>query len=347
MKKLVSLQILRAIAAWLVVAHHYHQFFHNMDQSTMLGRVSGSVGGYAVYVFFVISGFIMHRSLMERPQSAKLFLLRRIERIVPAYWLVTVVFIAVVACVGTGELRWGIWTPRSLLLSLGFIQHLHPAGLGEYPVLPIGWSLNYEMFFYVLLGLMLGIFRGRWFAPALVLLVVLPWLARGGWGYDIVSSPLLLLFAAGMLCSKWIQPSSQVLPRPFTLACALATVVFTGFYLATNPWPLIWRYSEEFKMFLACAAVASLLGCEAFLSRFSLANLLARLGDFSYSTYLVHPVVLVVMVMAPWGRAGQELEWLRVMLYLVLVHLCSLFSFHYFESIRFVGRLGNWRRLNV
>ena len=94
--KLEGIQVLRAVAAWLVVFHHFHQAFNQFDRSTSWGRVLTECGDYAVYVFFVISGFVIHYSLSAQPRSGWVFLESRLRRIVPAYWVATLIFSAVI-----------------------------------------------------------------------------------------------------------------------------------------------------------------------------------------------------------------------------------------------------------
>ena len=339
MDKLVSLQILRALAAWLVVLHHYHQFFHNMDESVGLWRFSSAVGTYAVFVFFVISGFIMHRSLSERPVSAARFIARRLERIVPAYWVATLGLMLAASLVGAGFLHWGVWTPQSLLLSLGFVPHQHPAGLGLFPVLTVGWSLNFEMFFYVLLAVMLALFGRVWLLPTLLVLCLLPLLWGSQWWFaSIAASPLLLLFALGLLAGQWLVLPAQRSRGAVLLA--LLTAGLTLAYLATFPWPVIWHYPGAFKMFLACAAVLCALLCHNWVGRLPGVRLWAQLGDCSYSTYLWHPVVLVLLEGLAWGALEGGREWLRFVVYVLLVYLLSRLSHRYLESPRWLGKPG-------
>ena len=91
--KLLNLQVLRAIAALMVCCFHLQYFL--MDKS---GQVLFPNGWIGVQVFFVISGFIMYHSnkkdnihVKNRPFN---FIKNRIIRIVPLYFLVSLVQIA-------------------------------------------------------------------------------------------------------------------------------------------------------------------------------------------------------------------------------------------------------------
>ena len=137
MRVLQSIQILRGLAASAVLA------FHAAQRS---GH-SFTIGAAGVDVFFVISGYIMWSVMRDGP-SPRSFLTRRLARIVPLYWAVTlamVAFSAVPGALPNLQLTW-----RHVLLSLLFVPHAAPDG-AVFPVLVPGWTLTYEMFFYAIL----------------------------------------------------------------------------------------------------------------------------------------------------------------------------------------------------
>jgi exopolysaccharide production protein ExoZ len=127
---LFNLQFLRGFAALGVV--FYHTDFH------LAGDWHTDFSGVAV--FFVISGFIM--CFITR-KDADGFLAKRFLRIVPMYWLCTLIRF--------GLLSFSSWSanpplaadlPRSLL----FVPS------EELPILGVGWTLNFEVYFYLVFG---------------------------------------------------------------------------------------------------------------------------------------------------------------------------------------------------
>src|ERR1035437_4102962 len=174
MNTLNSLQILRAIAAWLVVYHHYMQGFHDFNYSTEVGHFFSSVGKFGVDIFFVISGFIMFFTLKRGNYTALDFMLRRMIRIVPVYWFMTLVLIPVIYFFPSANVARNNWNITSLAYSMLFIPHNNPTGIGLYPFLTVGWTLNYEMFFYLWLSLMLLVFRQSWFVACTVSMFAMP-----------------------------------------------------------------------------------------------------------------------------------------------------------------------------
>jgi exopolysaccharide production protein ExoZ len=184
---LFAIQYLRGGAALAVCAYHALQW---CDGGFDVGRAG-------VDVFFVISGVIMWRITSGAPPRAVAFLWRRFTRVAPLYWAATLL-VAAIAEVWPAflpEVRPGL---GHLVLSLAFIPHLDPRGL-PFPTLPPGWTLDYEMIFYLVVGasLALGLRRARLVCGALFVIVVLGFLFPDS-AYFLGANPMLLQFAAGV-----------------------------------------------------------------------------------------------------------------------------------------------------
>lgn len=141
---LYNLQALRALAASLVV------FYHVQGSA---GRIAGrpydtDFGAFGVDIFFVISGFIMFQTTAGFRRSAGEFVADRMIRVVPLYWIAT---LALYACYLAGFQPNGIHLalPLDVASSLAFIPRELPNGTGPV-LLSLGWTLIYEMAFYVL-----------------------------------------------------------------------------------------------------------------------------------------------------------------------------------------------------
>lgn len=113
--------------------------------------VSTSFSG-GVDIFFVISGFVIYLSMIERPKSVSQFIVDRLSRIVPAYWFYSCIFAVI--------LIYYPWTHPSsafelvhFIKSLLFIPAQNPANSYMYPTLIVGWTLNFEMMFYAVFAL--------------------------------------------------------------------------------------------------------------------------------------------------------------------------------------------------
>ena len=156
---LVHIQILRLLAAVAVVAFHAWGVAPE-GFKVPEGAISFvlSYGGRGVDLFFVISGFIIFYATHCSKLTPAEFLRRRVERIVPLYFFVifavTILAMTLPATFGTP----GWYTPRHILKSLAFIAFTD----GEMPVVYVGWSLEYEMYFYLAVALLMALTRDVW-----------------------------------------------------------------------------------------------------------------------------------------------------------------------------------------
>ncbi len=158
--KINNIQLLRAYAAIVVAVFHTGYRFSDWN----------AVGSFGVDVFFVISGYVMARIC---DSNSRYFLRRRLLRIVPPYWVATLALF-VFTYFFPELLKSTRADVIELAKSLSFIPFRKSDGLLQ-PLLFIGWSINYEMFFYLLLAMSLLVYRrgAAWLAGSAVVLIVL------------------------------------------------------------------------------------------------------------------------------------------------------------------------------
>jgi exopolysaccharide production protein ExoZ len=189
----------------------------------------------AVAVFFVISGFIM--TYITRAEADR-FLLQRLIRVVPLYWLCTLATLAAVTLKGSGH----VWDDASLAHvaeSLLFVPYQNLSGDFQ-PLLAVGWTLNLEMFFYLLFAAALIV--SRRFAPLLVCAVLIAFkLARPVFGCEAVACTF---YAHGYTTFLILGMTSYYVWRFFeagAMAARLivlpATVIAIAVFLAFNAHP--------------------------------------------------------------------------------------------------------------
>jgi len=293
-------QGLRALAALMVVVHHAQN-----EAAALAGRMGidfvprhGLPWPAGVDIFFVISGFIIVHAaapLYGRPGARSRFAAHRIARLVPLYWGVTGLYLALGLAAPT--LLSGEGGPPDLARTLASFL-FWPMARSDGAVLPLyglGWTLNYEMAFYALFALGLGFSRRgavAWLVGALVLLVLAgrvvpaPPVPLAFW-----SDPIVLEFALGaglaLLRAEGVRLGSGV-------RIALAAAGLFG--LAAAPVEpvlrlLAWGLPAAF---LVAAAVLGRDRPEAVRGGIAAWFLVAaeRLGDASYALYLIHPFVL-------------------------------------------------------
>lgn len=157
-----NIQYLRGIAASLVVLDHSMLRLANANGDyAILRSFAGEIGAFGVYVFFVLSGYLMVVITDDGYglNKAFRFLGARILRIAPLYFIATFLTILVGALITGRQFPLG-----DIVLSLLFIAtNARPEDGALTPVLGVGWTLNYEMFFYVIFafGLLFAIYI-RW-----------------------------------------------------------------------------------------------------------------------------------------------------------------------------------------
>lgn len=146
-----NIQILRAFAALNVVLFHIIPAANSYSQSTTIFKHLEGWGANGVDIFFVISGFVMLHTQLNKRKSPSEFFRNRVIRIVPIYWALTLFIIALYSAI-PGLFREMAVTPFWSLTSLMFTSK---ALTGENPVIIVGWTLEWEMFFYTVFALAL------------------------------------------------------------------------------------------------------------------------------------------------------------------------------------------------
>jgi exopolysaccharide production protein ExoZ len=290
-----SIQCARAIAALLVV------YFHAVLQARNLNAAASSVapefGECGVDLFFVISGFIMWATVSRSAVSSGSFYVRRIVRIVPLYWTLTLLAAAV-----SVEAPWALKSTKfslsHVIASLAFLPWPNPASLGEggeamTPVIAPGWTLNYEMMFYLLFGILFTLPIAQRLKSVFVIFgafALMVWFLSSTSKIIAFYDPLLVFeFVLGVLVAHLWE-------RSFVASATLAsTALFFAFatLLSCDIWrPDISRFYHSGLPAAIC--IYGLISLEA--SRFWLRlRWLGRFGDASYSLYLTHVFVLAGM----------------------------------------------------
>lgn len=325
-----NIQNLRALAAYAVVAYHcLIRFIHPVDS---LGRSYLDLLSGGVDLFFVISGFVMVHTTRDTETPAW-FAIKRIARIVPLYWLATLIVIALVA-VRPWFFTEALLTPDAILSSLFFVPHADASG-HTYPILGVGWTLNYEMMFYAMFAL--SLFLPRAFRlPGVVILITLVWalanLIGGGVIAGFYAKPILFEFAAGCILAYALRTDAVIAFARATPLWPVALAGLAGFALLPALVPIdqpsILRYGLPALLLVFAAAAQDLHRTRA------PETLITRLGDASYSAYLLHPIIIVIaaqVIVAVLGD-GIAAELILMAAVLVATAIVSLISMRVFEK---------------
>lgn len=299
--RLLSVQALRAVAALLVV------WAHSIDAAEHVSLPAQSCffywenfGSCGLDIFFVISGFIVSlvaaraatQTSSQNKNPARHFLSRRITRIFPLYWILTLVVI-LESELGRYKVPWHHvpWLPTILLL-----PSFHP--FIAQPLLWLGWSLIFEIYFYLILtaflvwtprfvlrntaiflcgmvavGALIGIHR-----PLLIL-----WM-----------NPMILEFVFGCMVGMLYAQRTDSMAKAgrwvaLLGALLLAATIFTGYGQASEAGYILAGQDCWLRVTVWGIPSALLVGGAIFWNpalRSLPARLLVFLGDASYSIYL-------------------------------------------------------------
>ena len=289
--RLHGIQVLRAIAALLVVLYH--------AMKEVAGALHGfptDAGRFGVDIFFVISAFVMIVTTQSGTQSPPRFLWRRFARIAPLYWITTFLAAALLL-IDPALLQFTGLTLASFLKSLAFIPHDNPGNLGvATPTYLIGWTLNFEMYFYLTLTVAMAISHQRRAEIAGAIVVGCVILRNLGVSdstvLDFIGSEIALEFVFGMVMAHlWLQNRLPLFPTPVALGALPLAIAL--------PFGIEWL-GLEINLFLVYAPAALLtvwatLSLEPVMQKKGWRGMMT-LGDASYSLYLVHIFVLIAIV---------------------------------------------------
>jgi exopolysaccharide production protein ExoZ len=348
MSRLGSIQVLRASAALMVAFGHLQHEAELMP--VMLDHAFSSIflglSRVGVDLFFVISGFIMvyaSERLFMAQGGARAFLARRVARIVPLYWLMTTIFLLTLlflpSAVSTGLPEIG-----DVLRSYFFIPYQQPGASMMQPLYKNGWTLNYEMFFYLSFSLFLFMrLRAAVCAMAAVFsLFVMIGAEFPGLPESIRFwlNPIILEFVFGALIGLACLEGNRLSPVPALLLVVTGlTLLLVGNWMDIEPVgglrPLIWGLP-------AAMIVAGLSLAPAEGRNDGKPSLTQRLGDASYALYLLHPLIIRVLRIV-WDKTGlvNTLNpWFFVLAGIAIMVPAALWMYRWVEKPLTAGAQG-------
>ena len=290
-----SIQIIRAIAALAVTLMHAMILWG--DKVGAAHAFSWTNGAAGVDLFFVVSGFIMIVSgsklaKSEEPRPARRFMAARLIRLVPLYWIATTLKLAMLMAAPAQALVNARPPLINVICSYLFIPSLNAKG-EVYPIVVVGWTLSFELLFYLLFAAALAV-RAKplgLLLPVLATLSLVSLLRTPDWPpLSTLASPLLLEFLMGMIVGE------AFLEGRLAGVSTIVGMLLLGAgltWLAVGPYDDLWVRAIGFGL-AAMAALAGGLCLERFCQA-KWTNPAVLLGEASYSLYLVHGFVLPIV----------------------------------------------------
>jgi exopolysaccharide production protein ExoZ len=298
---LVSIQALRAIAAFLVFWGHAI----NAVNLKVPAEFPTFYGPFGVDLFFVISGFVMVYSserLFGRPGAPIKFFARRLVRIVPLYWAATAILVWFVVPYAS---------TKAVLGSLFFLPHIP----SEAPLLFVGWTLIFEMFFYAVFAIaLLAKRRLAIVACASVFLISFVafgpaptvagfWSPPGASSIAYLTDPIVIEFVFGMTIAL-VYRTGRRLSIWATISLIIIAFIWFAATISSVPRP----HSAGIAAALIVAAMS--LSSVASPKRSLFTRGVVFLGDISYALYCTHLLsfgfvawIVTKLAISPVGHA--------------------------------------------
>lgn len=270
--KYQGIQILRAIACCFVVLCHT-----NLKCK----------GAFGVDIFMIITGFMLVHSTEK---SCDNFMKKRIFRILPMYWFMTIVT-SIFVCVLPSLFHSYEFSWSYLIKSLFFIPYEHN-GIRQ-PIYGLGWTLNYEMFIYIIFFLALKIskkYRAVISSAICIALVLISNLFfKQNFIMNYYGSTIILEFVFGMAVwylLKYIESKCKKMNVYIQTLCFWVSMITIG---------LLWIFQDNSCRGVISGGLTVLLFFSFFLWSYDKKfenNILVHIGNSSYCIYLTHIYVV-------------------------------------------------------
>ena len=339
-RRLDGLQMLRFFAAFAVLLEHvmHEALSFGIAPDGLIATLEPVDFGIGVDVFFVISGFIMLHISADQfgcRGAPRDFLLRRVARLVPLYWLFTLAMLAAMLLV-PGQLAHTALNPAHILASFGFVPWLDSTGLAH-PILGLGWTLNYEMYFYALFALMLflPLRAGLWTLAGLFALLALLHEAVSPTQVQFVfwTDPIIVEFLFGIGLALLLRRGVAL---PAWMPAMLVGLGVAGLGLGQ-----LVEIGGSFDRLLTSGIPAALVVAGTVFARPRALGPVGRFlvlgGDASYALYLSHPFSINVVILA-WQKLHLSSPWLYMAITIVTAVAVAI-AVHLLLERPLLGRL--------
>lgn len=328
-----NIQALRGIAVLLVIFYHLAGVQSKSSTAYALPDIL-HFGAIGVDIFFLISGFLMMaitRDAQHGFNTALQFMKRRLLRIYPIYWLVSIPITYLVFFSSRDFLNNIYLNPNAIRQIPDLPNYLLKSALlfpqVNLPPLTISWTLIHEVYFYCVFSLLLllpqrahGWLLLAWSAVTLIFWGILKPTQYQPISY-LLCNPLTLEFTAGCLLAMLLTQQKPFTNKPhffLLLGCAAFSVSWLA-WVASNGYEFPIADDRVLFLLLPCALIlAAVVSMEQ--QKQYLPQLLQKIGDASYSLYLTHIIFLSI------GRKIWKLQGFEDSLFNNLWFWPSLFA---------------------
>jgi Predicted acyltransferases len=299
MNKLYSIQVLRGLAAVAVVVDHVTHYMHKSfsGQSWLFSSNIYNVGGFGVDLFFCISGFIMVITSYNKPKGflqALSFLKKRFVRIYPTYWIYCLLTLALPFILNGKTNLLSKYDNIFLLQSFMLL----PAKISEHSFSPFvgqGWTLQYEIYFYLVFAATILLFSGWQVVLACSASIIC--LLASSMAIDfneyvnyLISNPIVLDFILGMISALiYISLSNNGFKVPFktSIITLILLMMCVSFFVMKK------INIERVVLFgIPSFIIITIFSLSSINDNKAINKVLIQIGEASYTIYLAHMILI-------------------------------------------------------
>lgn len=340
-KRFQSIQVLRALAALSVMFFHYRYLIN--DQYPGIGDRFFGWGAYGVDLFFILSGFVICLSAKRMGSglsSGITFLKKRAIRILPTSYILLFVTFLLTGAMSNFHYPDKMASFFSALTFTPFDPQHAPFYVDDSGAYGIRWTLNYELYFYIIFSACLVLKKPvltltAFFVLALVMLPLLAGhsitLSAEGYPFssarlNLFTNPVSWLFIAGVLTAK-LRPTLVSLPFTLRLLSLILSLIFVVWCFTRHHFAGHGIDGSGFPLLLLFISVVV---NHDWLDPYS-PRWLTFIGDISFSLYLLHTLLITGI--------GKHLRWTGLtegvkgfILYSLVALLLAALSFRFVEK---------------
>lgn len=321
-RKLEIVQIMRAFACASIFLYHLPNTW---------GGVKSNYSGFSLMVFFVFTGYFLIEGTRK---SEKFYFRKKIIRLVPLYWLLTIaLFILSLLVPGINGGKSYSWS--NLIQSLLFIPYYSSDGK-LFPILSVGWTLILEVYEYIVFWALYKFFRKNKYRD-IVTVIAFAFLVIMGKVLSTyyISTPILVIwsykyqwaFLIGMLISIYKNGQDQI--EPVGQETVNANFILIGYAVLFALCTYVISDSFAFVLGVSAAAVGLIM-----FPNLSFSKWIVGFGNLSFSFYLIHKFVIALVdkiVTRIFSDAVAGV--IGVLLAFVLTLVASVISYHVIEKV--------------
>ncbi|WP_413479276.1 acyltransferase family protein [Serratia proteamaculans] len=349
-RKLDSVQLLRGLAALSVMLFHF-RWNINLSYPNLGDKLFGW-GAIGVDVFFIISGFVITLSAKKlTPGTAafSLFLKHRAKRILPTYFIILLITFLLSGAMSTFHYPEKVSNFISAMtFSLTDANHA-PFYVDDGGVYGVRWTLNYEMWFYMLTAVCL-ISKYRWvllfsiFTLSLILIPMLagqsPTLDTSGYHFDhayfnLMTNPIIWMFVVGVVCGL-LYPYMKRLNVHLHIPILIIAITLVVYFVVFTP--SLGHGLSMSGWYLSVLFIAVILN-DDLIAKYT-PRFFITLGEISFSLYLIHTLMN--------GGIGKRLEDIGVTDGIPrFIWSCVISIGLAYLSYRFIEKPVHWRKIKA